>query len=102
MDKIYGITYFNFEDKETKRVNKGVNVSISSPINEKMGVGFKSEVVKFKIENFNALFDIKLPTADKEELQETHKKELLKFLNRDVTILADTRGIPAVVQFKGV
>lgn len=99
--KVLGITYFNFRDKATQRVNKGVNVHVAKEVLETMGVGFQSDKIKFSIENFNELWKATLPTADESKLDENQVKTLAKYLDKEVTVLFDTKQVPVIVQFKG-
>lgn len=98
--KITGITYFNFEDKATKRVNKGVNVHGSKNVNENMGVGVQGDKVAYPVETFNAHFKLNLPTDDKAELPQALKPELEKLIGREINVLYNDRQKPEVTQFK--
>lgn len=98
--KVLGITYFNFKDKESNRINKGVNVHVAKEVLEKMGVGYQSDKIKFPIPKFNELFKQALPEEDEKELTVVQVDGLKKYLEKEITVLFDSNKIPAVVTFK--
>jgi len=97
--KIIGITYYNFEDRVSKRINKGVNVHTVKQVNDKMGVGYQSEPIRYPIETFNSHFGTTLPVDDKAQLDSSQIASLGKLLERQIKVLYDANKRPEVTQF---